>query len=356
MALTDPPPADIPSDTLSDPRPRFLRALAHETLDRPPIWFMRQAGRSLPEYRELRTRAQDFISFCHDPEMAAEATLQPMRRFPFDAAIVFADILLIPGALGQRVWFETGEGPRLGDLPSIESMADQVEGSTEKLSAIGETLKRVRAALEPERALIGFAGAPWTVATYMIEGRGSDRVKARSMAFNDPEKLDQLIAVLVDATIRYLAMQVNAGAQALQLFESWAELLPEDVFERLVTRPHAAIVKGLRDLGIEVPIIGFPRGAGALVENYAAAAGVQGVGLDVQAPAALGQRLQKTVTIQGALDPLLLRAGGEALDRRVDQLLEQWGSGPYIFNLGHGVIPDTPVEHIARVAHRVTGR
>ena len=350
MALSD--TLDAPADT----QPRFLRALAHETLDRPPIWFMRQAGRSLPEYRELRTRAQDFISFCHDPEMAAEATLQPMRRFPFDAAIVFADILLIPGALGQRVWFEAGEGPRLGDLPSIESMADQVEASTERLSAIGETLKRVRAALEPERALIGFAGAPWTVATYMIEGRGSDRARARTMAFAESEKLDALIAVLVDATVRYLAMQVKAGAQALQLFESWAELLPEDVFERIVTRPHAAIVKGLRDLGIDTPIIGFPRGAGSLVEEYAAGAGVQGVGLDVQASAAVGRRLQKTVTIQGALDPLLLRAGGEALDRRVDQLLEQWGGGPYIFNLGHGVIPDTPIEHIARVAHRVTGR
>jgi len=345
-----------PLDAPAADQPRFLRALAHETLDRPPIWFMRQAGRSLPEYRQLRTRAQDFISFCHDPEMAAEATLQPMRRFPFDAAIVFADILLIPGALGQRVWFETGEGPRLGELPSIESMADQVEASTERLSAIGETIKRVRAALEPERALIGFAGAPWTVATYMIEGRGSDRVRARTMAFAEPEKLDSLIAVLVDATVRYLAMQVEAGAQALQLFESWAELLPEDVFERIVTRPHAAIVKGLRDLGIDTPIIGFPRGAGSLVEEYAAGAGVQGVGLDVQASAAIGRRLQKTVTIQGALDPLLLRAGGEALDRRVDQLLEQWGGGPYIFNLGHGVIPDTRVEHIARVAHRVTGR
>ncbi len=356
MALSDlPEPHQGPSGQTIPQQPRFLRALAHETLERPPIWFMRQAGRSLPEYRELRTRAQDFISFCHDPEMAAEATLQPMRRFPFDAAIVFADILLIPGALGQRVWFETGEGPRLGELPSIESMADQVEGSTAKLAAIGETLSRVRAALEPERALIGFAGAPWTVATYMIEGRGSDRARARTMAFAEPEKLDALIAVLVDATVRYLAMQVNAGAQALQLFESWAELLPEDVFERIVTRPHAAIVRGLREQGIDVPIIGFPRGAGALLEDYAAGAGVQGVGLDVQATAALGKRLQKTVTIQGALDPLLLRAGGEALDRRVDQLLEQWSDGPYIFNLGHGVLPDTPVDHIGAVVRRVTG-
>jgi uroporphyrinogen decarboxylase len=316
---------------------------------------MRQAGRSLPEYRELRTRAKDFIAFCHDPQMAAEATLQPMRRFPMDAAIVFADILLIPGALGQQVWFEAGEGPRLGPLPPLEAMEAEVEASTERLAAIGETLRLVRAALEPERALIGFAGAPWTVATYMIEGRGSDRARARAMAMAEPAFIDRLIAILVDATARYLAMQAQAGAQVLKLFESWAELLPEDLFHRVVTRPHAEIVRRLREGGIDIPVIGFPRGAGALVEDYAAGAGVQVVALDVQAPAALGQRLQKTHAIQGALDPLLLRAGGPALDARCDQLLEQWGGGPYIFNLGHGVLPDTPIAHIEQALKRVTG-
>jgi uroporphyrinogen decarboxylase len=336
-------------------KPRLLRAIDREPLERPPVWFMRQAGRSLPEYRELRTRAKDFIAFCHDPEMAAEATLQPMRRFPFDAAIVFADILLLPGALGQKVWFEAGEGPRLGPLPAIEAMEAEVEASTGRLAAIGETLRRVRAALEPHRALIGFAGAPWTVATYMIEGRGSDRVRARTMALAEPEALDRLIAVLVDATARYLAMQARAGAQVLKLFESWAELLPENVFERVVTRPHAEIVRRLRADGIDTPVIGFPRGAGALVEDYARDAGVQVVALDVQAPAALGQRLQKRVTIQGALDPLLLRAGGRDLDARVEQLLNQWSGGPYIFNLGHGVLPDTPIAHIEQVVRRVTG-
>ena len=338
-------------------KPRLLRALAGEVLDRPPIWFMRQAGRSLPEYRELRTRAQDFISFCHDPEMAAEATLQPMRRFPLDAAIVFADILLIPRALGQRVWFETGEGPRLGELPSIESMADEVEASTGRLAAIGETLKLVRSKLEPERALIGFAGAPWTVATYMIEGRGSDRSGARSFAYQQPEKLDALLEVLVEATARYLVMQANAGAQVLKLFESWAEGLAEDVFERIVIRPHSAIIEKVRAAGVEVPFIGFPRGAGALVENYAAKVPVQAVALDTQASAALGHKIQAGgKTIQGALDNLLLRAGGSALDDRVDALIAQWNGGPYIFNLGHGVLPDTPIEHIERVISRVTGR
>lgn len=318
---------------------------------------MRQAGRSLPEYRELRTRAKDFIAFCHNPEMAAEATLQPMRRFPMDAAIVFADILLIPRALGQDVWFEAGEGPRLGALPEIAALADQVDASTGRLSSIGETLSRVRAELEPDRALIGFAGGPWTVATYMIEGRGSQREEARTFAYENPETLDALLDVLVDSTARYLVMQARSGAQALKIFESWAEQLAEDVFERIVIRPHQAIVEKVRAAGVTAPFIGFPRGAGALVETYAKAVPVEGVALDTQASAALGRRLQADGRcIQGALDNLLLRAGGPALDARVDQLLDQWGGGPYIFNLGHGVLPDTPIAHIARVVERVTGK
>jgi uroporphyrinogen decarboxylase len=342
---------------MSETTPRLLRALAGETLDRPPIWFMRQAGRSLPEYLELRTRAADFISFCHNPEMAAEATLQPVRRFPMDAAIVFADILLIPRALGQEVWFEAGEGPRLGPLPDIAALADQVEASTGRLGSIGETLSRVRAELEPERALIGFAGGPWTVATYMIEGRGSTREASRTFAYEHPDKLDALLDVLVESTARYLVMQVRSGAQVLQIFESWAENLAEDVFERIVVRPHAAIVEKVRAAGVTAPFIGFPRGAGALVETYAEGVPVEGIGLDTQASAALGRRLQaQNRTIQGALDNLLLRAGGPALDARVEQLLEQWGGGPYIFNLGHGIMPDTPIPHIARVVERVTGK
>jgi len=338
------------------PVPLLLRPLMGEALARPPIWFMRQAGRSLPEYHQLKSRCPDFVAFCHNPELAAEATLQPMRRFAFDAAIVFADILLLPRALGQAVWFEAGEGPRLGPLPELAALEQEIEASTDRLASIGETLQRVRVALAPERALIGFAGGPWTVATYMIEGRGGDRARARGMAFAQPEWIDRLIALLAEATARYLIMQARAGAQVLQLFESWAELLPEDVFERLVTKPHALIVARLRAAGVATPLIGFPRGAGALVENYARDAGVQGVGLDVQAPAALGRRLQRRVAIQGALDPLLLLAGGEALDARVEALLDQWSGGPYIFNLGHGVLKETPIAHIERVVARVTGR
>ena len=338
------------------PRPLLLRALSGEVLPRPPIWFMRQAGRYLPEYRALRSQAKDFISFCLNPVMAAEATLQPMRRFPLDAAIVFADILLVPLALGQKVWFEEGEGPKLGPLPGISELEVSLDGALALLAPVGETLADVREALDPDRALIGFAGAPWTVATYMIEGGSSrDRAKARALAYEDPARIDALIEVLVEATARYLTLQAASGADVLKLFDSWSDNLPEDLFERLVTSPHARIVKRLRDAGVTQPVIGFPRGAGALVENYAERAGVDAVALDVQASADLGRRLQGRLTIQGALDPILLRSGGKALDERVEQMIAQWSGGPYVFNLGHGILPDTPIEHVARVISRVAG-
>jgi uroporphyrinogen decarboxylase len=335
--------------------PALLRVLGGERLDRPPVWFMRQAGRYLPEYRELRATAPDFVSFCLDPVKAAEATLQPMRRFPFSAAIVFADILLIPQALGQDVRFEAGEGPRLGALPAIEHMRERIGGAGEALSAVGETLSRVRAALEPERALIGFAGAPWTVLTYMLEGGSSDRTNARSLAYAEPERIDALLEVLADATVVYLTMQAKAGAQALKLFESWAEGLSESLFERLVVGPHQRIVAGLRAAGVETPVIGFPRGGGALTATYARSVPVQGVALDYGQPIAFGQEIQRQRPIQGALDPLLLRAGGPALDAEVDRYLAGWGGGPYIFNLGHGILPDTPIAHVEQTLRRVVG-
>src|SRR5258708_7941155 len=247
--------------------PKLLRVLKGETQVRPPIWFMRQAGRCLPEYRELRQRAGDFMTLAMTPEMAAEATLQPMRRFAFDAAIVFADILLIPKALGQEVWFEPGEGPRLGPLPPPEALEARVEGSVDELAPVGETLKRVRAELAPDQALIGFAGGPWTVATYMLQGRGGEREVARARAFAEPAQVQALVDLLADATGRYLAMQARAGAQVLKIFESWAEQLPEDVFETLVIAPHRRIISYLRAHGVTAPVIGFPRGAGALVEG-----------------------------------------------------------------------------------------
>jgi uroporphyrinogen decarboxylase len=344
---------------VSDQRPLFLRAIGRERVERPPIWFMRQAGRCLPEYRALRANVKDMLALCADPRVAAEVTLQPMRRFAYDAAIVFADIFLVTIALGQEVWFETGEGPRLGELPALDAMRAAIGGVADELGYVGETLRRVRAELEPERALIGFAGAPWTLATYMLVGFGGEegRAKARAIALAEPARVEALVDLLADATIPYLAMQARAGAQALQIFESWAESLPEpELFERLVIRPHARIVQGLRALGVTVPIIGFPREAAlGLIERYAEETGVQVVGLGTATPAELGRRLQSTVAIQGALDPALLLTGGPALTARVDELLRQWSGGPYVFNLGHGVLPDTPVEHIAAVVEQVTG-
>jgi len=344
--------------TVSPPTPLLLRVLAGETSSRPPVWFMRQAGRYLPEYRALRATTPDFISFCLDPEKAAEATLQPMRRFGFDAAIVFADILLIPRALGQEVWFEAGEGPRLGTLPSVEAMRDLSAGAGEALKQVGQTLSIVRSQLEPERALIGFAGAPWTVATYMLDGEArsigkGERAQARTYAYDEPEKVAALLNVLVEATAHYLKMQADSGAQVLKIFESWAEGLPEDLFESLVLRPHQKLVRRVRELGVSVPLIGFPRGSAALAERYAAEVDVQAVALDTACTLEIGCRVQAIKPIQGALDPLLLRAGGPMLDRRVDQLLEAWGQGPWIFNLGHGILPDVPIAHVEQVLKRI---
>lgn len=342
----------------SPPQPLLLKVLAGETPSRPPVWFMRQAGRYLPEYRALRATTPDFISFCLDPEKAAEATLQPMRRFGFDAAIVFADILLIPRALGQDVWFEAGEGPRLGALPSVEAMRELTSGAGEALKQVGQTLSIVRGQLEPERALIGFAGAPWTVATYMLDGEArtigkGERAQARTYAYAEPEKVAALLEVLVEATAHYLKMQADAGAQVLKIFESWAEGLPEDLFETLVLRPHQQLVRRTRELGVTVPLIGFPRGSAALAERYAAEVEVQAVALDTACPLEIGRRVQAIKPIQGALDPLLLRAGGPMLDHRVDQLLEAWGQGPWIFNLGHGILPDVPIAHVEQVLKRI---
>ncbi|RZJ05636.1 MAG: uroporphyrinogen decarboxylase [Brevundimonas sp.] len=342
----------------SPPTPLLLKVLAGETPSRPPVWFMRQAGRYLPEYRALRATTPDFISFCLNPEKAAEATLQPMRRFGFDAAIVFADILLIPRALGQDVWFEAGEGPRLGALPPVEAMRGLTAGAGEALKQVGQTLSIVRAELEPDRALIGFAGAPWTVATYMLDGEArtigkGERAQARTYAYAEPEKVAALLEVLVEATAHYLKMQADAGAQVLKIFESWAEGLPEDLFETLVLRPHQQLVRRTRELGVTVPLIGFPRGSAALAERYAAEVDVQAVALDTACPLEIGRRVQAIKPIQGALDPLLLRAGGPMLDRRVDQLLEAWGLGPWIFNLGHGILPDVPIAHVEQVLKRI---
>jgi len=344
---------------MTEPRPLLLRAIDREKVERPPVWFMRQAGRCLPEYRALRAQVKDMLALCADPRVAAEVTLQPMRRFAFDAAIVFADIFLVSIALGQEVWFETGEGPRLGELPSLDRMAGAIGGVAGELGYVGETLRRVRSELEPHRALIGFAGAPWTLATYMLIGYGGaqGRARAREIALTDPQRVEALVDLLAEATVPYLVMQAQAGAQALQIFESWAEALPEPaLFERLVIVPHKRIVERLRTAGVTIPVIGFPRGARpAQIERYAASTGVQVVSLGSDISLELGVRLQERVAIQGALSNEVLRAGGPAMTVSIDQLLRHWSGGPYIFNLGHGVIPDTPIEHIAAAVAQVTG-
>jgi uroporphyrinogen decarboxylase len=336
---------------------RLVRALRGERMASPPIWLMRQAGRYLPEYRELRARAGGFIEFCFNPEMAAEATLQPMRRYGLDAAIVFADILLIPYAAGAGVRFVEGEGPR---LDPVRSRADIERldwgGAPAGLAPVAETLTRVREVLEPERALIGFAGGVWTVATYMIGGgKDPDRWSARTLAWREPETMTLLLDRLVEATVGYLAAQARAGANVLKLFDSWSEALPEPLFERVVIEPTRRIVAGLRGAGVDAPVIGFPRGAGSLAARYAAETGIDALALDMtNANAGFLTSLPQNVPVQGGFDPALLAAGGPDFNAEIARLLAIAADRPYVFNLGHGITPDTPPEHVARLVAQVT--
>ncbi|NQY15146.1 MAG: uroporphyrinogen decarboxylase [Henriciella sp.] len=335
---------------------RFLNVLAGTPSTPVPIWMMRQAGRHLPEYLELRAQAKDFLDFCYSPSMAAEATLQPIRRYDMDAAILFADILLILDAIGLDVRFEKGVGPI---VETVDSESDlhraPIEKAVQRLSPVYETVDRVRTGLSEDKALIGFCGAPWTVALYAIEGRGgTDKSTARSWAYTKPDLLKKLLALLVEASAQYLHEQVKAGADALMIFESWAEGLPSDLFQTLVIDPNAALVARLRALGVNVPIIGFPRGAATMLEAYTRQVPVNGVGLDTSIdPQHALQAVPKTMAVQGHLDPLLLIAGGEAMDARVRELLEAYKGRPHIFNLGHGVRPETPIPHVERVVELV---
>jgi uroporphyrinogen decarboxylase len=335
----------------------FLAALAGETLTPPPVWLMRQAGRYLPEYREVRAKQPDFINFCLNPEAAAEVTLQPIRRYGFDAAIVFADILLIPYGLGQKTWFEKGEGPKLTPLTRAVQDSLDVNRAREVLKPVSETLARVKAELPDETALIGFCGSPWTVATYMIEGGGSkDRFETRALAWSDPERFDALMDILVESSALYLADQAAAGADALKLFDSWADGLPDPLFDRVVIEPTRKIVARLRELGVTAPVIGFPRGAGPQAVRYAKKTGVTALALDhgVDTGWAMGA-FPKDLPLQGQLDPAVLRAGGAVLDAEVDRLLSTWGGRPYVFNLGHGIHLNTPPENVAQLLRRIRG-
>ncbi len=327
----------------------MIRVLRGERLDPPPVWIMRQAGRYLPEYRALRARAKDFLTFCYTPDIAVEAVLQPLRRFDLDAAILFSDILVVPDALGRKVWFVEGEGPRLEPL-AAQAQWDfgDLDRVVPYLAPVYETVRRLRSEVAADKALIGFAGAPWTVATYMIQGKGGDKDMARRIAYERPGDVDALLDVLVEATARHLHAQVEAGADCLQIFESWAEGLSERLFERVVLKPTTRLVARLRALGVDAPVIGFPRGAGALIGRYARETGVTALGVDTQTPAAFARaEAPAGMALQGALDPMLLVCGGAALQAEARWVLEQFRGGPHIFNLGHGITPDARPEHLA---------
>ena len=335
----------------------ILNVLAGRTPGRTPMWLMRQAGRYLPEYREVRAKAGSFLDLCFNPALAAEVTLQPIRRFGFDAAILFSDILVIPHALGQKVTFEAGEGPHLS--PTIDSGSGMIglarEIDAHALEPVFETIEKVRAALPRDVALLGFCGAPWTVATYMVAGHGTpDQAPARLFAYRDPHGFQQLIDCLVQASIDYLVAQFRAGVDAVQLFDTWAGVLGPEEFDRWCTRPAGRIVAGLRQQVPDAKIIGFPRGAGTSLVRYADTVAFNAVGLDWMIDREFARdQIQSRRPVQGNLDPLALLAGGTALDREVDSILAAFSAKPFIFNLGHGILPETPIAHVEQMVARV---
>lgn len=336
---------------------KVLRVLAGEAVWPPPVWLMRQAGRYLPEYRALRAEAGDFLKLCLTPEKAAEITLQPLRRFGMDAAILFSDILMIPYGLGQKLWFVEGEGPKLAPKIDGETLSLlKLDGLREKLAPVAETVTRVRSALNgSSTTLIGFAGSPWTVAAYMVEGGSSrDFEHVKTWAWRDPAGFNALLDILVEATVIYLGMQVDAGAEALQLFDSWAGALPDKAFREWVIEPNRRIVAGVRAKYPHIPIIAFPRGAGLNYPAFAEAVKPNGLSLDttVRIPGAI-KALQGPMALQGNLDPIQLLVGGPAFDAVVTETLAALSGGPTILNLGHGVVPPTPPEHVAALVARV---
>jgi uroporphyrinogen decarboxylase len=338
-------------------RPALLRVLAGEALDPPPVWLMRQAGRYLPEYRALRAKAGGFLDFCYAPAAAAEATLQPIRRFGMDAAILFSDILVVADGLGARVEFREGEGPVLEPVTAESLKSLSLARARGHLAPVYETVQRVRAALEPDRALIGFAGAPWTVACYMAEGGGSrDFAAPKAWMWRDPASFGALIDLLVEATIEHLAAQIEAGADCVQLFDSWAGILPDAEFRFFVIEPTARIVRGVKQRHRAARVIGFPRGAGPMLEAYARESGVDAVGLDYTVPLETGRAVQQSLPVQGNLDPVLLLAGGAAMLARIREIRRAFAGRPHVFNLGHGVLPPTPPEHVAALVAAVRAK
>jgi uroporphyrinogen decarboxylase len=340
----------------------LLRALSGEAVWPPPIWLMRQAGRYLPEYKVVRAKVPDFIALCTTPDLAAEVTLQPIRRFAFDGAILFSDILIIPWALGRGLEYRDGEGPVLPPLRDTADMKSlSLQRAADAVQPVMETVRQARSRLAAERfddtALIGFAGAPFTVACYMVEGGGSrDFAATRGMAYRDPRLFSQLIDLLTQATIAYLAAQADAGAEALMLFDSWSGILSPQMFRSHVIAPTRQIVAALRLRFPNLPIIGFPRLAGMLFGEYAGATGIQAAAMDtgIDPQLAIGQ-VPASVTLQGNLDPMAVVAGGASMAEAVSPLLEAMGGHPFVFNLGHGIMPQTPPEHVGDLVRLVRG-
>lgn len=339
---------------MSRPKKLLLDVLSGGITERKPVWLMRQAGRYLPEYRALRQDKGGFLALVYDSDAAAEITVQPIRRFGFDGAILFSDILIVPYAMGQELRFETGEGPRLSP-PLVDHALEALEAVPERLQPIFRTVEKVKAALPPETTFLGFAGSPWTVATYMVAGQGSrDQGDTRRMAYRDPVAFDLLIDALVETTVEYLCGQVEAGVEALQLFDSWAGSLSPAQFDRWVVEPNARIVTAMKARHPDVPLIGFPKGAGGKLPFYARETGVDAIGLDETVdPAWADRSLPLGLPVQGNLDPLALIAGGAALENGVERILSSFRERPHVFNLGHGILPDTPIAHVEHLLRLV---
>ncbi|MEO1273948.1 MAG: uroporphyrinogen decarboxylase [Pseudomonadota bacterium] len=344
---------------MGQPTKLMLRALAGETLPVPPVWMMRQAGRYLPEYRATRAQAGSFLDLCYTPDLAAEVTLQPIRRYGFDAAILFADILLVPQALGADLWFVEGEGPRLSTVTGAEDLAKlkPAEAIHETLAPVYETVKILSRALPSETTLIGFAGAPWTVATYMIAGRGTkEQGPARQLMYSHQATFDGLMALLTEATGDYLCRQIDAGAEVVMLFDSWAGALPGPMFHRYATEPAQQIVAKVRAHAPGVPVIGFPRQAGEKVVDFAKETGIEACAIDTNVdPVWAARELQPVTCVQGNLDPMLLIPGGDALDQGVRAVVEAFSGGPHIFNLGHGITPEADPANVDRMLKALRG-
>ena len=333
-----------------DSQKLLLQTLRGKKSDQTPVWLMRQAGRYLPEYRALRAQKGGFLELCYDAEAAAEVTIQPIKRFGFDGAILFSDILIVPHAMGQKLWFEAGEGPRLAPR-LVDAAWSSLEAAPEHFEAIYATVRRVALQLDDKTTFMGFAGSPWTVATYMVNGQGSkDQGVTRRYAYQDEGAFSELIDAIIKNTVEYLLGQIAAGVDAVQLFDSWAGSLSPAQFEKWVIGPNAEIIAQLKAVHPELPIIGFPKGAGAKLIAYANETGASAIGLDETVdPVWANKNLPKHLPVQGNLDPLALIAGGETLEKSSAHILKTFEDRPHVFNLGHGILPDTPIEHVEKL-------